>query len=473
MQQARWLALAAVLAFLCTFPQRVGALAGSAAEEKAEPVRVAFIDTGIDSTRLDDAAVAEGKNYVFPERDTTDRIGHGTAAAALLLGAPELGVTGLCPGAVAVPLVCYDQYPSGVANNGGTEVLCQALREAVDEFGCRVVNISLGTVSDTEALRSAVAYAEERGAVVVSAAGNDNLTAPARQYYPAGYDTVVGVGAADGLHAAEFSQRTGASVLSQGVGLPTVGLTGDGAILVEGTSYACARVSALCAAMLSQDPELSPAEVRQRLYDGALDIGPQGWDADSGWGVAGGVDFSLLPPSFSDVTPEAWYFEAVELAAARGLILGADGAFLPEDTASRAMLAAVLQRLAGAQAQGDAAFPDVPPDAWYAPAAAWAAESGIVTGYEDGRFAPLNPVTREQAAVMLWRYAGSPQAVDGAVGECQDGQAVSGYAQAAMDWAVEAGLLLAADGFLRPGGTLTRAELATLLVRFSEVSPAE
>ena len=79
-----------------------------------EPLRIAFIDSGISTRHIDPGHVAEGKNYVFPESDTQDRMGHGTATAGMVLGAADQGVAGMFPQAVAVPLVVVDVYPSGV-----------------------------------------------------------------------------------------------------------------------------------------------------------------------------------------------------------------------------------------------------------------------------------------------------------------------------------------------------------------------
>ena len=83
----------------------VGLLLPAAA---AEPVRVAFIDSGVSTKHLDAARVEAGENLIFPARDTEDRVGHGTATAGILLGSAELGIPALAADAVVVPLVCYD-----------------------------------------------------------------------------------------------------------------------------------------------------------------------------------------------------------------------------------------------------------------------------------------------------------------------------------------------------------------------------
>ena len=144
----------------------------------------------------------------------------------------------------------------------------------------------MGMTKDDPALCEAVAYALEKGVILVSAVGNQNKTAPERVYYPAAYDGVIGVGAADGEQAADFSQRHNVDVLAQGVDLPTATNRNSAkAQTRSGTSFSCAFVSALCAAIWAAEPELSADEVCERLYSTAKDVGEPGFDADSGWGI--------------------------------------------------------------------------------------------------------------------------------------------------------------------------------------------
>ncbi len=297
------------------------ALAAPAAAEQggAGELRIAFLDSGISLKHLDGTQVAEGENLVFPERGTDDRVGHGTATAGIVLGSAELGLAGVCPEAVAVPLVCYDTYPSGVSVPGGAETLAAAIYAAVDRYGCRVINISMGTTENSDALRAAVEYAEAKNAVVVSAVGNDNRTEPESVFYPASYATVIGVGAADGERAADFSQRHGVDVVAPGVLLETV--TNRNAAETQrrsGTSFACAYVSGLCAALLLRQPELTAAEVREALFAGAQDIAAPGFDADTGWGLVSLPDAVPEPDGLADAlacaAALARFFGAVLLA---------------------------------------------------------------------------------------------------------------------------------------------------------------
>ena len=171
---------------------------------------------------------------------------------------------------------------------------------------------------------------------------------------------------------------------------------------------------------------------------------------------------------FGDVADSAWYAEAVEFVASHELFQGTDNGFEPETTMNRAMLAMVLYRLEDATATGNSNFPDVSDDAWYAEAVAWASETGIVNGTGKG-FEPNAPVTREQIATMLYRYAnviGLDTGTRGELSSFPDGGETSDWAQDAMAWAVSVGLFQGDDtGALNPKGDATRAQVATLFER--------
>jgi len=172
---------------------------------------------------------------------------------------------------------------------------------------------------------------------------------------------------------------------------------------------------------------------------------------------------------FADVPSGNWAADAVAFASAHELFSGtSDTTFSPDQVMSRGMLASVLYRLEGSPEQdGAATFGDVGSDAWYADGVAWATENGIANGYGNGQFGPDDSITREQFVVMLWKYAGSPQAGSQTLG-FTDAAQVSGYAKEALCWAVECGILSGYDGQLAPGGTATRAQAAQMLKNFME-----
>ena len=200
--------------------------------------------------------------------------------------------------------------------------------------------------------------------------------------------------------------------------------------------------------------------------------GQSGSSGQGGGTEIGEGETPLAPTVFTDVPAGAWYSGAVSEMVERGLMQGVSGGlFAPNQTVSRAMAATVLYRMSGETYSGSGlSFPDAESGSWYAEAAAWANEAGIVTGYDTGIFAPNDPVTREQLAAMLSRYQahkGAELSGGASLDAFPDGAQVSAYARDAMSWAVGAGLLQGRDGgLLAPAGQSTRAELATILSRF-------
>ena len=146
-----------------------------------------------------------------------------------------------------------------------------------------------------------------------------------------------------------------------------------------------------------------------------------------------------------------------------------DGPFGPNDPLSRAQLAQILFNKEGRPVvnyQMD--FADIAGEAWYAEAVRWAASQGIVSGYGNGMFGPDDNITREQLAVMLWRYAGSPAAAEEEV-RFTDADEISGYALDALRWAVENGIINGCgNGRLAPQGPATRAQVAQMLKNYLE-----
>lgn len=177
--------------------------------------------------------------------------------------------------------------------------------------------------------------------------------------------------------------------------------------------------------------------------------------------------------SFTDVRTNDWFAGAVEYVVNNGLFSGvSDTSFAPNDPVTRGMLVTVLWRAAGEPSSSASAFADVPADAWYAKAVAWANANGIVQGYDASTFAPDDRITREQLAAIFQRYAGfkgMETSGRGDLSQFGDTGALSNWAQEGVSWAVGAGLISGkGDGVLDPQGATTRAEAAVILQRFLE-----
>ncbi len=177
--------------------------------------------------------------------------------------------------------------------------------------------------------------------------------------------------------------------------------------------------------------------------------------------------------SFGDVVPSAWYTEAVDYVLTNGVMSGTSGStFAPTATLSRAMMVQILYNLEGQPEAPAYTFTDVPEGAWYADAVAWAAEEGLVNGISDTEFAPTQDMTREQIATILCRYAqykGQDVTAEGSLDAYADAGQVHAYAVDAMTWANAEGLVTGTAGdTLNPLGNATRAQVATILMRFLE-----
>jgi len=180
---------------------------------------------------------------------------------------------------------------------------------------------------------------------------------------------------------------------------------------------------------------------------------------------------------FTDVPEGAWYEDAAAYVYKHGLMAGTSATtFAPDVTTSRAMIATILWRMAGSPVVNCAMnYTDVAQGQWCSEAIRWATSEGVVTGYGNGLFGTNDPITREQLATMLWRYA-QTEGYDVSIGEdtnilsYTDVANLSEYAIPAMQWAVGAGIINGTgDGStLTPQGQATRAQAAVMLQRFCE-----
>ena len=185
------------------------------------------------------------------------------------------------------------------------------------------------------------------------------------------------------------------------------------------------------------------------------------------------VTFEQAPLPFPDVTEGDWFYDAVRYAYETGLMDGVgDNLFAPNSETTRAQLVTILYRLAGEpEPGGDSGFSDVAAGTWYTDAVAWAAQNGIVNGVSDTEFAPGDDITREQLVTVLYRYAeskGYDVSASADLSGYPDAGQVQDYAQPAMAWAVAEGIVEGVDGNLNPAGNATRAQIATILMRFCE-----
>ncbi len=197
-------------------------------------------------------------------------------------------------------------------------------------------------------------------------------------------------------------------------------------------------------------------------------------EADPGYKPTDPVD-PKPSVSFSDVKGDEWFAQAVNYAVSNGLMNGmGNNKFEPNTGMTRAMLVTVLWRYAGEPVEGENTFTDLTQD-WYIPAVTWAAHNGIVGGVGNGKFDPDGNVTREQLATILYRYCNSIGIDTSARADLSafpDAGKVSAYAEDALSWAVAVGLVTGTQEgsktYLDPLGNATRAQVATILMRYIE-----
>lgn len=184
--------------------------------------------------------------------------------------------------------------------------------------------------------------------------------------------------------------------------------------------------------------------------------------------------FSLISSGlpFVDVNSGAWYYDAVSFVYNKGIMNGVTSTtFEPNSTITRGMVVTMLWRMAGEPYVSGGSFSDVASGRYYSTAVAWAAKNGIVDGYSSTVFGVNDPVTREQFATILYRYAKymGYSTVGSSLTGYYDANSVSSWARDAMGWAVKNGIITGSgNSRLNPTGTASRAEVAQMFMSFYE-----
>lgn len=189
------------------------------------------------------------------------------------------------------------------------------------------------------------------------------------------------------------------------------------------------------------------------------------------------IEDETVKANFADVAADAWYADAVQYVYENGMMSGtSETTFSPDVTTTRGMIVTILYRLEGSPdlSNENLGYPyaDVDANAYYADAVYWARQNGIVSGMSAEQFAPNNAITREQMAAILYRYAqfkGYDVSAKADLSVYTDAAQVSTYATDAMAWANGAQLITGtSQATLTPAGNATRAQVATILMRFCE-----
>lgn len=243
-------------------------------------VKVGVIDSGVYTHPDLTANLIEGHNYLTGTDDTNDNIGHGTFVSGIIAAeANNEYIDGIAYHAKIVPLKCFDNgYETKVS------MIADAIYDAVDEYGCKVINMSFGMSESytSKTLQLAIKYAQQNGCILVASVGNDgNGTV----YYPANYDGVVGAGSVDkDNNISWFSQMNSTvDVVAPGQGLTSVSIPGfkDN----SGTSFSAPHVSAMAAIAKCIDENITSAEFQSILQKTSTQLGEGEYNTSFGYGL--------------------------------------------------------------------------------------------------------------------------------------------------------------------------------------------
>jgi uncharacterized protein YjdB len=267
---------------------------------------------------------------------------------------------------------------------------------------------------------------------------------------------------------------------------------GNNPVVSLTVSLGDSRVSEFKGTVTVKAPYSPPADIAAADYDlltvyrldaggGIVEMDTASYDAKTGI-----MSFETGSPSaffvsewlspFDDARRGDWYYKAMRFVYSEGLMTGVtDDEFAPKTNLSRAMLVTVLYRYEGEPeiAGGNAGFTDAADGMWYSDAVAWAVGNGIVKGYGDGLFGTNESITREELATILYRYS-EQTGGDGGLDGYEDGELTSDWAADALRWAVDEGVMQGkSETTIDPLGTATRAETATMLMRFDSLTMGE
>ena len=245
-----------------------------------DDIIIGVVDSGVQPDHPDLAVnLLPSVCYLDGVSAETDTFGHGTFVTGMLAAAGNgIGTVGVAPKAKVKPLKCFE---SGVETT--VSMAAPAILDAVDKYGCRILNLSFGAPKASQTLKNAIDYAIGKGCIVVAAVGNDGN---AELNYPAAYPGVIGVGSVNASKAvSSFSQRN-ESVKLVAPGEQVVSTyTGSRYGSWEGTSFAAPLVSGAAALLLGADDTLGPGEMSALLTRSAVRLGEETYSTSYGYGL--------------------------------------------------------------------------------------------------------------------------------------------------------------------------------------------
>ena len=246
-----------------------------------EGITIGVIDSGVQPDHPDLAEnLLPTVCYLEGVDASTDTIGHGTFVTGMIAaGINGVGTIGAAPKAKIQPLKCFDaSVPKTTIS-----MMVRSVYDAVDLYGCRILNMSCGATENSLTLKKAIEYAIARGCIVVAAVGNDGNDVP---NYPAAYSGVIGVGSVGQTKAVSSTSQKNASVKLVAPGERVFStFSGSRYGTWSGTSFAAPLVSAAAALLLNADPTLTPTEMTDLLTRSAVRLGTDAYSTSYGYGL--------------------------------------------------------------------------------------------------------------------------------------------------------------------------------------------
>ncbi len=263
-------------------------------------IRVAVIDSGINTAHPDlvGADIETGHNYVDDNDDTADLYNHGTRVAGIIAAQPDngIGLAGICPQCTIVPIVTMTKknVDGQSVTVGNLEHMIKAINGAVNDYDCKILNMSLGVAGYSKSLEETVDNAVAKGVIIIAAAGNDGTKKEGAYNYPASFDNVISVGAVtENLSIADYSQRNDMVDVSAVLRTMSLPSNNGGYISSRGTSFAAPVITGMTALFISDHPDMDIYGFKNVIMAATADVCESGKDY-SGYGVLIGDEMDKL-----------------------------------------------------------------------------------------------------------------------------------------------------------------------------------
>ena len=249
-------------------------------------VTVGIVDSGLSNATMDidRGRILEGVNLSPVNLNigspVMDTVGHGTFIAGIIGATKDngVGIAGMAPGVTFAPIKCF----SSLFSTPDAEI--NGIYAAVDDYRCKVINLSSGTTDHNKKLQAAVDYAVSQGIIVISTVGNEG---DETLNYPGAYANVIAVGSVNkNMQVSDFSNKNNSVfVVAPGEDVYSLGTMPFTVSKSSGTSFSAPFVSGLAAMLCEKYPQMNQSDFMEILKMSSEDLGDPGWDTSSGYGL--------------------------------------------------------------------------------------------------------------------------------------------------------------------------------------------